>query len=75
MLPKTHHSGDKTWLQQQLKRLPHRAREKAREGYEAVYKEAYDAETVHHKKENAARYEANCRLRVYVEKHIKATLL
>ena len=43
-------------------------RKRAIEGYKKVFKAAYDAEPVEHKKSNAARRAANTRLREFVKK-------
>jgi len=61
-----HSSEDAKWIRQQLESIPQRYRQQAIDGYSAAYKSAYDAEE--HRKENAARFAANTRLRKYVEK-------
>ena len=43
---------------------------KAWEGYQKVYKKAFDFEPVDHKKENFARRTANTKLRLYVAKFL-----
>lgn len=62
------HKHDQKWFWQQLKLLPPAYIEKAKEGYQAAYETAYDAEPVDHKKQNAGRREANIRLREYIRK-------
>lgn len=63
-----HSTDDARWIREQLDRLPQRYRKKAMDGYSAAYQEAHDAEPAPHRKENAARFAANTRLRKYVEK-------
>lgn len=70
MLPRQYHQHDKKWLEEQLKKLPPSALNSAINGYEKVFSESYDSESIVHKKENKARYAANTRLRKYVEKII-----
>ena len=61
-----HHKDDKKWIDEQLRKLPGHLRVKASDAYSFVYAEAMSAEPEEHKKENAARFAANSRLRVYV---------
>ena len=63
-----HHKDDKKWIDEQLRKLPGHLRSKASDAYSSVYAEAMSAEPEEHKKENAARFSANSRLRVYVAK-------
>lgn len=63
-----YHPHDKKWVAQQISGLPPRFRGKAKIGYESAYLEALDAEPVEHKKENAARFAANSRLRAFVKR-------
>lgn len=67
-MPAIFHPHDTKWISDQLSKASSAAREKAVEGYETVYRSALDDEPVEHKKENAARREANTRLRVFIEK-------
>ncbi len=66
MLPTHHHKDDAKWIKDQLGKLPHHLTSKAIEAYSGVYLAAINAEPEEHKKENAARFAANSRLRVYV---------
>ena len=66
MLPTHHHKDDAKWIKDQLRKLPHHLTSKAMEAYSGVYLAAINAEPEEHKKENAARFAANSRLRVYV---------
>ena len=66
MLPTHHHKDDAKWIKDQLRKLPHHLTSKAMEAYSGVYLSAINAEPEEHKKENAARFSANSRLRVYV---------
>ena len=68
MLPKHAHKDDISWIKEQLSKLPVAYRTKAVKGYDAAYEEAFDAESLEHKKENRARFAANTRLRRYVER-------
>lgn len=61
-----HHKDDKKWIDDQLKKLPGHLRGKAADAYSSVYAEAMSTEPEEHKKENAARFAANSRLRIYV---------
>lgn len=63
-----HSSEDAKWIRQQLERIPPRYRQQAMDGYSEAYQSAYDAEPVGHKKENAARFAANTRLRKFIDK-------
>lgn len=66
MLPTTHHPHDAPWISAQVGRLPAHLRSMACEAYSKVYADAMGAEPAEHKRENAARFDANSRLRVYV---------
>jgi len=66
MLPTHHHKDDAKWIKDQLRKLPHHLASKAMEAYSSVYLSAINAEPEEHKKENAARFSANSRLRIYV---------
>lgn len=68
MLPENHHPHDKEWITQQLKKVPVGYRGSVALKYSAAYREAYTAEPIDHMKENKARFAANTRLRVYIEK-------
>ena len=68
MLPTHHHKDDAKWIKDQLRKLPHHLTSKAMEAYSGVYLAAINDEPAEHKKENAARFAANSRLRVYVAK-------
>lgn len=64
------HKLDVKWIQEQMNRLPIQYKQKAREGYERTWQEAFDLEPVEHKKAGAARRAANIRLRRFVERVI-----
>ena len=72
MLPKIYHPDDRKWLEDQFRKLPPEHRSRAAEGYSKTYSEALEREPAEHKKENAARFEANSRLRRYVNKILTA---
>lgn len=63
-----HSRDDARWIRQQLERIPQRYRQKAVDGYSDAYQSAYDAEPIEHRKENAARFAANTRLRIFIDK-------
>lgn len=61
-----HHKDDKKWIDEQLRKLPGHLRANAADAYSKVYLAAINDEPEEHKKENAARFAANSRLRIYV---------
>ena len=63
------HPHDERWFNQMVAKLPPAARQKAVDGYAQAYKEAYDAAFCinEYAREDAARYAANTRLRLFVE--------
>lgn len=65
------HPHDRKWIKEQLRKLPPAYQQKAQAGYIEAFKGAHDAEPVDHKKMNAARKEANTRLRLFVDKVTK----
>lgn len=73
MIPTHHHPDDARWLSDQLAQLPLRLRERAAAGYSAAYQAAYESEPMEHKRENAARFAANSRLRLFVRKALHAS--
>ena len=72
MLPKIYHPDDRKWLEDLFRKLPTEHRSRAAEGYSKTYSEALEREPAEHKKENAARFEANSRLRKYVQRILTA---
>lgn len=67
-VPTCAHKDDKEWLESQLMRLSAGSRQKAMDAYTRVFNDAYAAEINELKKENAARYAANVRLRSYIDR-------
>jgi hypothetical protein len=67
------HPHDKAWVSAQLMRLPVELRERVADLYEAEYQQHYNAEPVEHRKDGAARWAANTRLREFVTKFTKNT--
>lgn len=67
-----YHPHDKKWIAQQLNRLPLEKREPTFNSYTAVFAETYAANKGKISQVNAARLEANSRLRKYVEKITRA---
>ena len=67
MLPEHHFVDDRRWIQQQLMSLPLAAqRQRASEGYSAVYRDCFEQEPEERFKVERARFAANSRLREYV---------
>ena len=67
MLPEHHFIDDRRWIQQQIMGLPTlEQRQRASEGYSAVYREQFDREPEERFKVERARFAANSRLREYV---------
>ena len=67
MLPEHHFVDDRRWIQQQIMSLPRPAqRQRASEGYSALYREHFESETEERFKVERARFAANSRLREYV---------
>lgn len=62
-----HHPDDRRWIEEQVSKLPKTHWQKIRAGYDQAFREAYENETVPHRKEGAGRFAANTRLRRYVE--------
>ncbi|OKP27584.1 hypothetical protein BSQ40_14640 [Serratia fonticola] len=63
---------DAAWIQERFSDLPPVQRGKIAIAYAEAYQEAFDAEPVSYRQENAARRAANKRLRVYVQTYSKA---
>lgn len=67
MLPEHHFVDDRRWIQQQIMSLPWPAqRQRASEGYSAVYRKHFESEAEERFKVERARFAANSRLREYV---------
>ena len=74
MLPEHHFVDDRRWIQQQLMSLPrHAQRQRASDGYSAVYRDNFEQEPEERFKIERARFAANSRLREYVAAVRKAT--
>lgn len=71
MLPRFYHPHDEKWIKEQMQRLPRPYRAVAASKYSKVYESTYNAENRPHIKHNAARREANTRLRKYIDRAIK----
>ena len=67
MLPDHYCLADKKTIERRVAQLPIELRIYACQKYGEIYLEAYNAEPVEHKKENAARRAANIRLLRYVK--------
>ena len=68
MLPDNHHPDDARWIAEQLRLLPYGYRHKATQEYSEAYVQAHESEPLEHKKDNRARFAANTRLRIFVQK-------
>ena len=67
MLPEHHFIDDRRWIQQQLMSLPRPVqRQRASDGYSAVYRDCFEQEPEERFKVERARFAANSRLREYV---------
>lgn len=74
MLPEHHCVDDRRWIQQQIMSIPWPAqRQRARDGYSAVYRDNFEQEPEERFKIERARFVANSRLRAYVAAVRKAT--
>ena len=74
MLPEHHFIDDRRWIHQQLMRLPRPTqRQRASEGYSAIYRAHFEQEPEERFKVERARFAANTRLREYVAAVSKAT--
>ena len=69
MLPNRHYIADTQWLSEQLSKLPVSIALEVCGKYSAAYRDAFDAEPLVHKQENAGRKAANTRLRKFVESY------
>lgn len=72
--PECAHEHDKPWIIDRLSLLNPGMRAKAVDGYSNDFRLAYDSEDTEHKKSNAARNEANTRLRLFVDRFYLASL-
>jgi hypothetical protein len=63
-----HFDGDKAWIVEQLELLSKQHQIKARAAYSDIFYNTHRNELIEHKKNNAARREANIRLRNFVDK-------
>ena len=74
MLPEHHFVDDRRWIQRQIMGLQRPAqRQRASEGYSAVYRAQFEQEPEERFKVERARFAANSRLREYVAAVRKAT--
>jgi hypothetical protein len=66
------HPHDVKWYREQLAMLPAAYRQRAMDGYSAVWLETYEANAGEIAQSNRARYAANSRLRKFVKKITKS---
>lgn len=69
MLPNRHHPDDAKWLEHQLNLLNVELALIVCKKYSAEYQRVYDETEAAHRKDNAARFAANSKLRLFVDKH------
>lgn len=69
MLPNRFYVADAKWLEEQLAKLPVNIALEICGKYSAAYRDAFDAESLEHKRENAGRKAANTRLRKFVKSY------
>lgn len=63
------HEDDKAWVKKQIMKLDTtKMRQEVLIRYKEAFYSAYDAEPLPHKKDGAARFAANNRLRIFIEK-------
>ncbi|MBE0153501.1 hypothetical protein FOT80_29540 [Serratia fonticola] len=65
---------DAAWIQARLSELPIGTRSKVANQYSDVYQEAFDAEPVTYRQENAGRRAANERLRLFADRYARASV-
>ncbi|AYH09396.1 hypothetical protein C5E24_06680 [Pectobacterium parmentieri] len=73
VMPSVYCREDAAWVQEMLGKLPRVQQEKIAYAYADAYRAAHDAEPVSYRQENAGRYAANTRLRLYVERYSRAS--
>jgi len=72
VMPTAFAREDRAWIQEQLAQLPLGMRGKIASAYAQAYQEAFDAELVSFRQENAARRTANKRLREFCQRYSPA---
>jgi len=73
-LPANHCLQDARWIGEQLEQLQHSLRKRVCDRYNEVYSDSYEKHGVSYQKEGKARFEANTRLREFVEKFGNSSL-
>jgi hypothetical protein len=73
-LPPNHCTQDAKWIAEQLEQLQFSLRDRVCERYNAVYRDSYDNHDISYQKEGVARFEANTRLREFVENYGNSSL-
>lgn len=69
-MPFRHHKDDAVWIDAQLSHLGVSERAQVAAAYGKVYRAAEDAHDIEYQKAGVARYEANSRLRKYINKKV-----
>lgn len=72
--PECAHEHDKPWIIDRLSLLNPGMRAKAIDGYQNAFRLAAESEPKEYRKSNAARHEANVRLRLFVDRFYLASL-
>lgn len=73
-MPTVFSREDAPWIKEQLATLPAGMREKIAVAYAQAYQEAFDAEPVSFRQQNAARRNANRRLREFCTRYTPAVM-
>ena len=73
-LPETTHEQDKEWVSDKLNTLTPTMRTRAVIGYDSVFNETLANTPIEHQKLNRARYAANTRLRLFIDRFHLASL-
>ena len=68
ILPVDRCPADTQWINEKLGYLNDEDRKKVCNAYGQAFRDASNNEPIEHKKENAGRYAANTRLRIFIEK-------
>ena len=72
IMPENFSQLDRLWISERLKLLDPVTRLKVSKAYDLVFLETWENEEIDYKKENAARYAANSRLRKFVERYTES---
>lgn len=73
-VPKNAHEHDLEWIKDRLALLTPQMRARAVDGYENAFRLVMESDLPEQKKTNAARHEANFRLRMFVDRFYRAAM-